>query len=322
MTILPVPIDATALGPALDLDTLAARAAGLAEGARAANTRKAYRSDWAHFSAWCSGHGLVALPAAPETVGLFLAAHEDALSVATLTRRLSAIAVAHRMAGHAMDTRHPAIRDVMRGLRRAKGVAQDHAEALTVPLLRRVLASCGDRLIDRRDQALLLVGFGAALRRCELVALDHADVAVGPEGLRITIRRSKGDQEGEGQVVAVGRTGTATCPATAYEAWITAAEISEGAVFRGINRHGRIGRRLSTDAVSEIVQRRAGAAGLDPTLFSGHSMRAGFATSAALAGVEERLIMRQTRHRSAQTVRRYIRDGELFARNISKEIGL
>ncbi|HEV2564186.1 MAG TPA: tyrosine-type recombinase/integrase [Microvirga sp.] len=322
MTHLPVPADPTVLGPALDLEALADRAQAFAAGARAAATRKAYASDWRHFEDWCRTAGLTSLPAVPTTVGLYLAAQAEVLAVTTLTRRLSAIAVAHRMAGHPMDTRHPAVRDVMRGLRRAKGVAQDHAEALTVPLLRRVLAGCGDRLIDRRDQALLLVGFGAALRRSELVALDLDDVAVVPEGLRITIRRSKGDQEGEGQVVAVGRTGTATCPAAAYEAWIAAAEISEGAVFRGINRHGRIGRRLSTDAVSAIVQRRAAAVGLDPTLFSGHSMRAGFATSAALAGVEERLIMRQTRHRSSATVRRYIRDGELFARNLAAEVGL
>ncbi len=322
MTTLPVSIDATVLGPALDLDTLAARAAGLAEGARAANTRKAYTSDCAHFTAWCAGHGLDPLPAAPATVGLYLAAHESTLSVATLTRRLSAIAVAHRMVGHAMDTRHPAIRDVMRGLRRARGVAQDHAEALTVPLLRRVLATCGDRLLDGRDRALLLVGFGAALRRSELVGLDHADVAVVPEGLRVMIRRAKGDQEGAGAVIAVGRTGTETCPAAAYAAWIAAAGITEGAVFRGISRHGHLGARLSTDAVSAIVQRRAAAAGLDPTPFSGHSMRAGFATSAAAAGVEERLIMRQTRHKSAQTVRRYIREGELFARNLAAEVGL
>lgn len=322
MTSLPVPADAVVPGPAFDLEALAARAAGLAEGARAANTRKAYSSDWRHFTGWCAGHGLVALPAAPATVGLYLAAHETTLSMATLTRRLSAIAVAHRMAGHPMDTRHPAIRDVLRGLRRAKGVAQDHAEALTVPLLRRLLATCGDRLIDRRDRALLLVGFGAALRRSELVGLDLDDVAVVPEGLRVTIRRSKGDQEGEGAVIAVGRTGTETCPAAAYAAWIAATGIGEGAVFRGINRHGRIGARLSTDAVSEIVQRRAAAAGLDPAPFSGHSMRAGFATSAALAGVEERLIMRQTRHKSAQTVRRYIRDGALFVRNLAAEVGL
>lgn len=321
MTGLPVSADAIVPGSILDLEALAAHAAGLAEGARAQNTRKAYRSDWAHFTTWCAAHSLEPLPAAPATVELYLAAHETALSVATLTRRLSAIAVAHRMAGHPMDTRHPAIRDVMRGLCRAKGVAQDHAEALTVPLLRRLLATCEDRLIDVRDRALLLVGFWAALRRSELVALDLDDVVVVPEGLRVTIRRSKGDQEGEGQVVAVGRTSTATCPVAAYTAWIVVAEITEGAVFRGITRHGRIGGRLSTDAVSEIVQKRAAAAGLDATIFSSHSMRAGFATSAAAAGVEERLIMRQTRHKSAATVRRYIRNGELFARNLPAKIG-
>lgn len=322
MTDLSVPVAVSAVGLALDLDALAARAAGLAEGARAANTRKAYASDWRHFAMWCAEHGLVPLPAVPATVGLYLAAHETALSMATLTRRLSTIAVTHRMAGHPMDTRHPAIRDVLRGLRRAKGVAQDHAEALTVPLLRRLLATCGDRLIDRRDRALLLVGFGAALRRSELVGLAVDDVVVVPEGLRVTIRRSKGDQEGEGAVIAVGRTGSATCPAAAYTAWLEASGVAEGAVFRGVTRHGYLGARLSTDAVAEIVQRRAAAAGLDPAPFSGHSMRAGFATSAALAGVEERLIMRQTRHKSAQTVRRYIRDGALFARNLAAEVGL
>lgn len=317
----PAPVPPVPAAPA-DLEWLASRAAGLAEGARADATRKAYRSDWTHFTAWCAGHRLDPLPAAPATVGLYLAAHEATLSMATLTRRLSAIAVAHRMAGHPMDTRHPAIRDVMRGLRRAKGIAQDHAKALTAPLLRRVLAGCGEQLIDRRDRALLLVGFGAALRRSELVALDVADIAVVPEGLRVTIRRSKGDQEGEGAVIAVGRTGTETCPTAAYSAWLVASRITDGAIFRGVNRHGQLGRRLSPSAVADIVQHRTAAAGFEATLFKGHSMRAGFATSAAMAGVEERIIMRQTRHRSVQTLRRYIRDGELFTRNLMEEVGL
>ncbi|WP_210247493.1 site-specific integrase [Methylobacterium sp. WL116] len=306
----------------VDLVALAGQARAFAEGARAEATRKAYGSDWRQFATWCRAAGLASLPAAPETVGLYLTAHAGHLAIATLTRRLSSIAVAHRMAGHPMDTRHPMIRDVMRGLRRAHGVAQDHAEVLTVPLLQRVLATCGGRLIDARDRALLLLAFGAALRRSELVALDHADIAVVPEGLRVTIQRSKSDQEGEGVVLAVGRTGTATCPVAAYDAWLAATGLDEGAVFRGITRHGRIGARLSADAVSEIVQKRAAAAGLEAGLFSGHSMRAGFATSAAQAGIEERVIMRQTRHRSAATVRRYIRHGELFARNLAREVGL
>ncbi|MEA1835170.1 tyrosine-type recombinase/integrase [Methylobacterium durans] len=321
MTALAQFVDGT-LGAPLDLDRLADRAAGLAEGARAPATRRAYRSDWRQFEAWCAGHGLSALPAEPATIGLYLAAHEAVLSVATLTRRLASVSVAHRMAGHHLDTRHPAIRDVMSGLRRARGTAQRRAEALTVPLARRLLAGCGERLIDARDRALLLVGLGAALRRSELVALELTDVALLPEGLRLTIRRSKGDQEGEGQLVAVGRTGTATCPAAALEAWLAAAGIGEGRVFRGIDRHGRVGEALSDRAVALIVQRRAAAAGLDAKAFAGHSLRAGFATSAAAHGVEERVIAKTTRHRSSAILRRYIREGELFERNVAGEIGL
>lgn len=284
MSASPVLIRATQIGPALDLDALAARAAGLAENARAANTRRAYRSDWRQFEGWCVAQGFTALPAAPAMVGLYLAAHETSLSVATLTRRLSAIAVAHRMAGSLMDTRHPAIADVMKGLRGERGSQQRHAEALTIPRLRRVLNQIGNTLGDRRDRALLLVGIAAALRRSELVALDVADIAIQPEGLRIAIRRSKTDQGGEGAILPVGRTGTPTCPAAAYEAWLGAAGITEGAVFRGVDRYGRIGGRLSGQAVALIVQRRATAAGLDaPASYAGHSLRAGFATSAAQA---------------------------------------
>jgi integrase len=321
MTTLATPISAALTAP-VDLAAAADRAAGLAEGARAEATRRAYRSDWTHFEGWCLAQGLMPLPAIPTTVGLYLAAHADALSVATLTRRLSSIATAHRLAGYSLDTKHVAIRDVMRGLRREKGTAQRHAEALTVPLIRRVIDTCGSRLIDIRDKALLLVGFAAALRRSELVVLTFDDVAVVPEGLRITIRRSKADQEGAGAVLAVGRTGTTTCPVTAFQAWVSAAGIETGRVFRCLNRHGHLGPKLSTNAVAEIVQRRAALAGLDPQSFAGHSMRAGFATAAAMAGVEERTIMKQTRHRSAATVRRYIRDGELWQRNLSAEVGL
>jgi site-specific recombinase XerD len=196
MTAIAAPIIGAVAHP-IDLATVADRAAGLAESARAANTRRAYRSDWAHFQNWCAAHGLAALPATPTTVGLYLAAHETALAMATLTRRLSSIATAHRLGGHQLDTRHPAIRDVMKGLRRSKGVASRRAEALTTPLMRKLLATCGtDRLIDWRDRALLLICFAGAFRRSELVGLEMADVAIASEGLRITLRRSKGDQEG------------------------------------------------------------------------------------------------------------------------------
>lgn len=306
-----------------DLDSLAGQARAYAEGARAANTRKAYRNDWKHYSEWAGRVGLEPLPAAPQTLGLYLAAHVGTLSVATLTRRLSAIAVAHRMAGHHLDTRHPAVRDVMRGLRRAKGVAPRAAEALTVPLARLLVATCGDdRLIDIRDRALILVGLGAALRRSELVALDVEDTTVMPEGLRIRIRRSKSDQEGEGRVIAIGRTATATCPTAAYAAWLAAAGIAEGAAWRSVNRHGRVGKRLPDRTVARVVKSRAALAGLDPSRMSGHSLRAGLATSAAAAGIAEREIARVTGHQSMTVLRRYIREGEVWATSVAAEIGL
>jgi site-specific recombinase XerD len=322
MTALVAPVTGTVTAP-VDLAAAADRAAGLAEGARAEATRKAYRADWQHFEGWCHEQGLAALPASPATVGLYVAAHADRLSVATLTRRLSSIAVAHRLAGFAFDGKAAPIRDVMRGLKREKGTAQRHAEALTVQHLLRILNTCDNRLIDQRDRALLLIGYAAALRRSELVALTLDDVAVVPEGLRITIRRSKADQEGAGTVLPVSRTGRATCPVAAFQAWREAAGLTEGRVFRCINRHGQLGEKLSTNAVAEIVQRRAALAGFDnPQAFAGHSMRAGFATTAAMNGLEERIIMRQTRHKSAATVRRYIQEGQLFQRNLSAEVGL
>lgn len=310
------------LGPPFDLEQLAGRAAGLAEGARAAATRRAYRSDWRHFEAWCTGHGLTALPAAPATIGLYLADHADACAVATLTRRLASISVAHRLVAHHLDTRHPAIRDVLAGLRRSKRVAPRQAQALTVPLAKRVVTTCQDGMCDIRDRALILVGLAGGFRRSELVGLDVADLTLSEDGVRVRIARSKTDQDGEGQAIGIGRTGTPTCPVAALEAWLAAAKIGAGRVFRSINRHGRLGASLSDRAVALILKGRAGRAGLEPAAFSGHSLRAGFATSAARAGVEEREIMATTRHRSSTVLRRYIRDGALLARNVTVEIGL
>ena len=303
------------------LESLAARANGYANQARASATLRAYRSDWVHFSAWCTAYRFIALPAPPETIGGYLAAHAGTLSVATLTRRLSSIAIGHRNAGYSLDTKHPAIRDVMGGIRRTHGVAQRQAAPMTVPVTRLVVATCAGTLIDRRDRALVLAGVAGAFRRSELVALDVADLAAVPEGYRITIRRSKSDQDGEGQVIQLGRTGRATCPVGAVEAWIAAAGLTAGPLFRSVDRHGRLGSSLSTRAVADVVKKRAALAGLDGA-FSGHSLRSGFATSAAYAGIEERAIMCQTRHTSATTVRRFIRAGDLFRQNLAVDMGL
>jgi site-specific recombinase XerD len=311
-----------AVGAPTALTQLAHQAADLARGSRSRATWRAYETDWRDFRGWCAGHELTALPAEPVTVGLYLADRARALSVATLTRRLSAIAVQHRLAGHHLDTRHTAIRDVMAGLRRFKGVAPRQAEALTVPLAKRVVATCQDRLGDVRDRALILFGIAGGFRRSELVGLNIDDLTVCDEGVRVRIVRSKGDQDGEGQVIGIGRTGTPTCPVAALEAWLAAAGIDAGRVLRSIDRHGRVGASLSDRAVALILKQRTGRAGLDPATFSGHSLRAGFATSAARAGIEEREIMATTRHRSATVLRRYIRDGKIFGRNVAAQIGL
>ncbi len=305
-------------------DSPFARAAGYASTASATATRKGYATDWACFEGWCQAQGLVALPTRPEIVGGYLADKAETLKISTLSRRLAAIAIRHRLAGHQLDMKHPGIAAVLKGIRRQHGSAQRQAAPATTDVVKAMVGTCRQDLVGLRDRALLLLGFAGAFRRAELVALlveDLAEDAAGG-GIRVTIRRSKGDQGGEGQVVGIARTGTATCPVAALAVWKQAAGIETGPVLRSVDRHGRIGNSLSDKAVALVVKRRAETAGLDASLFSGHSLRAGLATSAAAHGLEERDIQRQTRHRSVAMLRRYIRDGELFRANVSGKIGL
>ena len=318
---LPVALDSNS-ALSIHLAALADEAAALAGNARAAATKRAYKSDWAHFENWCLRAALDALPALPTTVGLYLTAHWESLAVATLERRVSSIAVAHRLAGHYYDTRHPAIRDVLNGLRRLRGARQRQAAPLTVALARKALVGCAGRLIDDRDRALVLVALAGALRRSEVVALDVTDITPVAGGLRVVIRRSKTDQDGAGELVQIGATGTETCPVAAYMTWITRARITIGPAFRSVSRHNRVGPALTARHISEVLKKRIAEAGLDPSKYSAHSCRAGFATTAASVGLEERIIARQTRHRSMTVLRGYIREGELFQRNLAREIGL
>lgn len=316
-----VPLGAEPLPAALE--TLAGKAANYARKTRAAATEKAYAKDWGDFESWCRMMRLDPLPATPATVGTYLTALVDrGLAVATLTRRLAAISTAHRLAGHRLDTHHPAIHDLLRGIRREHGVAQRRVTAATTEVVQAMVTTCDESLIGLRDRALLLLGFAAALRRSEIVALEVTDVAVVAEGLRLTVQRSKTDPEGAGAVIGVVRTGSATCPVRAVQAWLEAVAITAGRVFRAVDRHGNVGAALSDQSVALIVKRRAGAVGLDPKDFSGHSLRAGLATAAASQGVEERIIQRQTRHRSLTVLRSYIREGETFLGNASGRVGL
>jgi len=301
-----------------------ARTRGYIAAATAPNTRRAYRSDWTDFVAWCERYDLTALPATPETVARYLSALAAVAKVSTVGRRLTAIAKAHRTAGHDSPTKSEVVHLTMRGIRRTHGVAPTQKAPALLADLRAMVATLPETPLGTRDRALLLLGFAGAFRRSELVSLDVADLAFGERGLTVTVRRAKGDQEGAGTIKGIpfGRHGL-TCPVTAVRDWLDMSGITDGPVFRPINRHGQIrSARLGDKAVALVVKRAAAAVGLDPDKYAGHSLRAGLATAAAAAGAQERDIMRQTGHRSVQMVRRYIRAGELFHDNAAAIAGL
>ena len=321
MTTAITPERSGALAP---LDTVVDQAKDYAWSAKAPNTWRAYAADWRDFEGWCAAHGLASMPASPEAVALYLTALAERCKVSTLQRRIAAISQAHQAPQLESPTRSLAVRTVMAGIRRAKGTAQQGKAAAVTDTIRALVSTLPSTLAGRRDRALLLVGFAAALRRSELVGLDVSDVAHTRDGLVVTIRRSKTDQQGQGRKIGIPPgANAATCPVQALKAWAQAAGIDEGPLFRPINRHGQLQpKRLSGYAVALVVKRTAKAAGLDPTAFAGHSLRAGLATSAAAAGVSERAIMAQTGHRSVAIARRYIREGSLFRENAAGAVGL
>lgn len=275
---------------------------------RAPRTRDAYRAQWTAFSDWAGAHGLHSLPAAPETVALYLTARaQEGRKVSTLAQALAAISQAHSMAGHDSPRSSAVVREAFKGIRRTHGTAPSQKAPVLTTQLRSMVNALPATRSGLRDRALLLVGFSGAFRRSELVTLTVADVAVTIEGLTITLRRSKTDQEGQGHKVGLPYGSTAaTCPVRSLQAWLMNAQITEGPVFRSVDRHGNLGAALSGRDVARIVKRTAEAAGIDPQAFAGHSLRAGLATSAAKAGKGAHAIMKQTGHRSVAMVTRYI----------------
>jgi site-specific recombinase XerD len=238
-------------------------AAGYAAGEKAAATRLAYRSDWRHFRAWCESMKAASLPAASATIAGYLAHLADSgLKASTIGRRLAAIAYAHKLKGLDAPTSSGAVHAVLRGIRRRIGVAPVRKAPATASAIRAMLEHVPDTLIGKRDRAILLIGFAAALRRSELAALTVGDIERQPDGVLVHIRRSKTDQEGEGAQIPIPR-GDRLKPVDALEAWLLAAKITEGPVFVSIGKGDRVSRKqLSDNAIGEIVKRYAAAAGL------------------------------------------------------------
>jgi integrase len=300
------------------------RAAEFVAHSKAPNTIRAYRADWSNFTGWCKQHGQSSLPASPESLTLYLTDLAATRKAGTLARRLSAIKQAHQSAGLESPTAGTSVLLVMAGIRRTLGTAQTAKTPVSVEDLRGMIARLPNGLIGVRDRVILLVGCSGAFRRSELVGLDRSDIQFAREGLVVAIRRSKTDQDGTGRRIGIPLGGNPeTCPVKSLQQWLDRSGITAGPLFRPVNRYGKMAaKRLSTNAVASIVKRYAKAVGLDPRLFSGHSLRAGLATSAAAAGASERSIMNQTRHRSLVMVRRYIRDGSLFRENAAGVVGL
>lgn len=269
------------------------------------STRRAYAADLRHFFDW-GGR----LPAKPACIAAYLAAHAATLSIATLERRRAALAKAHAFAPGENPARSALVNATMRGMKRMTGRPQRQAMPLLPSDLGKVVRRMSRDLAGQRDRALLLIGFWGALRRSELVGLDVTDLVPAKDGLSLLIRRSKTDPNGRGHRINVApNRSSRLCAVRAVMAWMKASELTSGPLFRAIDRHGNVGAcRMSAEAVSVIVKQRVEAAGFNPRLYSGHSLRAGYVTTHALAGVAEWRIRRQTGHTSNVMLARYIRD--------------
>jgi len=306
------------------LADLVEEATGFARASRAASTVRAYQGDWDDFAAFCARHRRDSLPADPATVALYLTDLARSRKPSTITRRSAAISVMHQRHGLASPTTDVGVREIMRGIRRTLGVAAKEAAPLQVADLRRIVDRFDATVIGSRDRALVLVGFASAMRASELVAVEVKDLEDRNEGVAVTKRRSKTDQDGAGVRIALpfGRD-PSTCPVRALRSWREAGGIDDGPLFRAVSRHGAVGGvALSERAVSLVVKRAVASIGLDPTPYSAHSLRAGFATTAAANGASERAIAAQTGHRSMEMLRRYIRHGTVFTDNAATSLGL
>ncbi len=287
---------------------------------KAANTLKAYGCDWADFVDWCAAHDEQALPTTPETIVNYINDLADDAKANTVARRITAISENHLAAGYDRE-RNPAkatmVRAAMAAIRREKGTFQRGKSPILMETLY-LLADCfGEDIVSLRDRALIFLGFAGAFRRSELVHIQVEDLTLTPQGLMIFVPQSKGDQLGKGATIAIPYAPEAEiCAVRAVEAWLRASGLHAGPLFRGFKRNQELRDHELTDkAVALIVKKYAGMAGLDPANFAGHSLRRGFATSAAQHDVDALSIMRQTRHKSEKMVHRYIEQGNLFKEN-------
>ena len=297
------------------------------QSSKANNTLRAYKSDFNDFSLFCVKNGFKSLPSDPKVVSLYLTylSSKDA-KMSTLKRRLVSIGVIHKLKGHYLDTKHPSIIENIMGIKRRKGSIQLSKKPLLINYLKELINAIDKQKKEEikkfRDRSIILIGFSGGFRRNEIVSLDYEDLDFVTEGLKINLRRSKTDQFGEGFKKALPYFDNSQyCPVVSLKKWIEVSKITSGPVFRRFTKGSRLSNnRLTDQTVALLIKEYLKLAGIDSKNYSGHSLRSGFATSAAESGVEERNIMAMTGHKSTEMVRRYIKEVNLFKNNALNKI--
>ena len=297
------------------------------QNSKAINTVRAYKSDFNDFGIFCARNGFKSLPSNPKIVSLYLThlSTKDA-KMSTLKRRLVSIGVIHKLKGHYLDTKHPSIIENIMGIKRRKGSIKKAKKPILINSLKLIIDAIDLQNIQEikkfRDRSIILIGFSGGFRRNEIVSLDSEDLDFVPEGLKINIKRSKTDQFGEGFTKALPYFDSSQyCPVVSLKNWLDISKIPSGPVFRRFVKGSKLSEnRLTDQTVAILIKEYLNLAGIDSKNYSGHSLRSGFATSAAESGVEERNIMAMTGHKSTEMVRRYIKEANLFKNNALTKI--
>ena len=293
---------------------------------KAINTLRAYKSDFKDFSAFCAKHEFNCMPTDPKIVSLYLTHLSSSSKISTLRRRLVSIGVVHKLKGHYLDTKHPIIIENLMGIKRKKGSIQKGKKPILINHLKQIINVIDEKKIEKikklRNRTLILIGFGGGFRRTELISIDYEDLDFVEEGVKITLRRSKTDQFGEGLIKGLPYfTNEKYCPITSLKNWINLSKIKNGPIFRRFAKSSILTKhRLTDQSVALLIKDYLRLAGIENQNFSGHSLRSGFATVAAESGADERSIMSMTGHKSSQMVRRYIREANLFKNNALNKV--
>ena len=294
---------------------------------KANNTVRAYKSDFNDFGLFCAQNGFKCLPSEPKIVSLYLThLSTKELKMSTLKRRLVSIGVIHKLKGHYLDTKHPSIIENMMGIKRRKGSIQKGKKPLLISDLKQLINVIDEynkeEISKLRDRSIILIGFSGGFRRNEIVSLDYDDLDFVTEGVKINLKRSKTDQLGEGSVKGLPYFDNSLyCPVLSLKKWIEVSNINSGPLFRRFSKNSKLTEnRLTDQTVALLIKKYLKLIGIDNKNYSGHSLRSGFATSAAESGAEERSIMAMTGHKSTEMVRRYIKEANLFKNNALNKI--